>query len=247
MLPQKEIEWKQPPSVGTAKKHWVVPTMVIAGVILIIGICFLLYKQSTKAPFALAATIEDEKASTEEIFQEGREHDPVTCEITDVEQDGTNAMVTYKMSAHFNYADRDVTYRFGFVYDEDSEMWVKQSSERDDKWNYHDLEGVWQEKNWRKSMTALENDDGPSTMTVEKIDGGYKFTATENLGKIDGGYKTQRIGSVVEIKMDELGSQDRIIHDGSAGLFAKGYQSEQSFQRYNLSPEEGITDMEKIG
>ena len=50
MLPQKEIEWKQSPSVGTAKKHWVVPTMVIAGVILIIGICFLLYKQSTKAP-----------------------------------------------------------------------------------------------------------------------------------------------------------------------------------------------------
>ena len=77
MLPQKEIEWKQPPSVGTAKKHWVVPTMVIAGVILIIGICFLLYKQSTKAPqlsgqeaeSVLAATIEDEKASTEEIFR----------------------------------------------------------------------------------------------------------------------------------------------------------------------------------
>lgn len=248
MLPQKEIEWKQPASVGTAKKHWVVPTMVIAGVILIIGICFLLYRQSTKAPqlseqeaeSVLAGSIEKEKASTEEIFQEGREHDPVTCEIADITQDGTNATVTYKMSAHFNYADRDVTYRFGFVYDEDSEMWMKQSSERDDKWNYHDLEGVWQEKNWRKSMTALENDDGPSTMTVEKIDGGYKFTATEN-------WVSETLGSVVEIKMDELGSQDQIIHDGSAGLFAKGYQSEQSFQRYNLSPEEGITDMEKIG
>lgn len=77
-------------------------------------------------------------------------------------------------------------------------------------------------------------------MTVEKIDGGYKFTATEN-------WVSETLGSVVEIKMDELGSQDQIIHDGSAGLFAKGYQSEQSFQRYNLSPEEGITDMEKIG
>lgn len=185
-----------------------------------------------------SATIQEEKRYLEGIFEERTDHEPIDCSITDIEQDGNHAIVTFKLSAKYNYADCDLVCRCNSIYIDTTETWKEGGYERECNWNYHDLEGSWQEKDWHRSM-VMEFDSGPSTLLVEKTADGYLFTATDNW--VDEYQDTQ-----VEVKMTDLSSDSDVYSEGGTRLFPKGYQSESSFQCYNLSPEEGITDMEKV-
>lgn len=183
-------------------------------------------------------TIQEEENNLNEIFDEEREHDPVRCEITDIKQDGKNATVTYKLAAKYNYADCDLICHCNCIFLDTAEIWEEGSSKKEYNWTYHDLEGVWEEKDWHQSW-VIEGDSGPSTLSVVKTADGYQFSATDNW--VDE-YQDQQI----EVKMSDLNEDTDFIGEGLVKLFPKGYQSEYDFQCYNLSPEEGITDMEKV-
>lgn len=179
-----------------------------------------------------------EKNALESIFEREREHEPVTSNLEDISQDGNSAVVTYKYSAEYIYARHDVICRYNLIYIDGSDTWKQGQTEKEYKWDYHDLEGVWQETDWSPSM-VISDDSGPSKMTIKKVEGGYEFTASENW--IDDTQDEQIVLTMKELNEDDWNNQE-----GDVRLFPKGYQSESSFQCYNLSPEEGITDMEKI-
>lgn len=182
-------------------------------------------------------TIQEEKNELESIYLDGKEHAPIDCDITDIEQNGNEAVVTYKLSARYKYAECDITYRCKCTYIDNSVKWREGEYEREGNWHYHDLAGVWEERDWYTSAT-IEFDSGPSVMSVEETEGGYRFTASEN-------WVEQYQGEQIEINMTDLSNSIEGMY-GSYRIFPKGYQWESSFQCYNLSPEEGITDMEKI-
>lgn len=171
-------------------------------------------------------TIRGEKDYLKGVFQEERRDEPIACSITDIKQDGKSAVVTYKLSAKYNYADFDLTCRCNAIYIDTTETWCQtESTGRECKVNYHDLGGVWQEKESFYSE--------PKIIYVSTIPGGYTFTATAN-------WNSDERGTEVEILMDDLEPDNR---DGESSIFNFPHAAREHFC---LSPEEGITDMEKI-
>ncbi len=206
--------------------------VIVLGVVLVVRLYQFMGKASvpklseSDIESALSDTIQQEKDSLEGIFQGEREHEPIACSITDIVQDNETAVITYKFSANYNYASCDVIYHCNLIYIEASEKWKQGNSEKEVNWDYHDLEGVWQEIDWYPGMA-----EQPSSITVEKIANGYQFTAT--------GYWPKNLrGMQVEIKMSDLGDDISVTDDGRAAILRQ--------DMYWLSPEEGITEMEKI-
>lgn len=173
-----------------------------------------------------------------ELYAEDREDKPVGKSEPEITVDGESAMVVYRLTASYNYANCEaviqgrLTWLEGDQYS-DGTWSIGSTSEVSYCWDYHDLEGTWQEKDWTQSWVQ-EFDEGPSTLVVEKSEAGYTFTATEN-------WVSDYLGETVEVTTDELNQGT----DGEARLIPKGYATESTFQWYNLNPEEGITDMEK--
>lgn len=170
-------------------------------------------------------TICEEKDYLKGIFQEERKDEPIACSIIDIKQDDKFAVVTYKLSAKYNYTDCDLICRCNAIYIDTTEKWRQTDSEIECKWNYHDLGGVWQEEEsfYRE----------PRIIYVATRPDGYVFTATAN-------WNSDERGTQVEIKMDDFKSDSE---DGEASIFNFPHVTREPFR---LSPEEGITGMKKI-
>lgn len=219
------------------RRHIILILLVFIAIVFLLWYKFLAVPKLTEEECnsILSKNMQEEKEELEGLFVEKGNHEPIDFAITEISQNGLEADVTCRLSAKYKYATCEILYWYHMSYSNDSKSW--QQGEEDDKeikWNYHDLEGVWQEKDWHQSIT-IESDDGPSVLSVEKIEDGYRFTATDN-------WVDKYQGTQLEVTMDEVNSSTT----GSVALFPKGYQSEMYFQRYNLSPDEGITDMEKV-
>lgn len=221
--------------VKPEQTHFGSKYIIIVGVVLLLAIV-LLYKfagnnkgvpQLTEAECEqlFSDTICEQEEYLRGIFQEERREEPIACSIADIEQDDKSAVVTYNLSAKYNYADCDLTCHCNAIYIDTTETWKQTNSEVECKWNYHDLGGVWQQEESFYSE--------PKIIYVETRQGGYAFTATAN-------WNSDEQGTKVEIMMDDLEPDSE---DGEKSIFNFPHVTREPFR---LSPEEGITEMEKI-
>lgn len=165
-------------------------------------------------------------------YDENNTEKPVQVTGPEISSEGENATVTYTLLADYTYADCTVTVAYPLEYVNKQWIYVNNNLRVSEDWNYHDIEGVWEEKDRMPSWWT------PRTISIEKNGEGYIATA------LGGDWVTETLGNTVEITKDKICdiSGIGVCGPGEVRLFLKG-----AFETYfTLNPDCGVTDMEKI-
>lgn len=171
-------------------------------------------------------------AALESSYDENNTNRSIQITEPEISSEGENATVTYTISANYTYADCTVTIAYPLEYVNREWIYVNKNLSITEDWNYHDIEGVWEEKDNSYSWMT------PRAISIEKSGDGYIATV------IGGDWFTETLGATVEITKDKMCNINGTVfcNPGEVRLFLKG-----AFETYFiLNPDCGITYMKKI-